>query len=72
MDEKLLDMLSDYVDIEPSEITEDTDIRADLGMDSLQLANLAERIETEFGVTVSDRDAMNIRTVGDVLTLIGE
>lgn len=70
MDDKIIAILTDYVDITPSEITDDTDFRADLGMDSLQLADLAARLETEYGVTISDRDAMNIRTVGDVKEII--
>lgn len=72
MTERLLEILTDYVDIDPSEISEKTDIRADLGMDSLQLANFAEQVEEEFGVAISDRDAMNLRTVGDVLALLEE
>lgn len=72
MTERLLEILTDYVDIDPAEISEKTDIRADLGMDSLQLANFAEQVEEEFGVAISDRDAMNLRTVGDVLALLEE
>lgn len=72
MTERLLEILTDYVDIDPSEISEKTDIRADLGMDSLQLANFAEQVEEEFGVAISDRDAMNLRSVGDVLALLEE
>ncbi len=72
MDSKIIEILTEYVDINPSEITADTDFRADLGMDSLQLADLAARLENEYGITISDRDAMNIRTVGDALEMIGE
>ncbi len=72
MDSKIIEILTEYVDINPSEITAGTDFRADLGMDSLQLADLAARLENEYGITISDRDAMNIRTVGDALEMIGE
>lgn len=70
MDDRIIEILTDYVDTDPSAITEDADFRADLGMDSLQLADLAARLETEYGVVISDRDAMNIRTVGDALKII--
>lgn len=70
MDDRIIEILTDYVDTDPSAITEDADFRADLGMDSLQLADLATRLETEYGVVISDRDAMNIRTVGDALKII--
>lgn len=70
MDDRIIEILTDYVDTDPSTITENADFRADLGMDSLQLADLATRLETEYGVVISDRDAMNIRTVGDALKII--
>lgn len=70
MDDRIIEILTDYVDVDPSAITEDADFRADLGMDSLQLADLAARLETEYGVVISDRDAMNIRTVGDAMKII--
>ncbi len=70
MDDRIIEILTDYVDTDPSAITEDADFRADLGMDSLQLADLAARLETEYGVVISDRDAMNIRTVGDAMKII--
>ncbi len=72
MDEKMKELLAEYIDADLSEITEETDFRADLGMDSLQLADLASRLENEYGITLSDRDAMNIRTAGDVMRLIEE
>lgn len=70
MDDRIIEILTDYVDTDPSAITEDADLRADLGMDSLQLADLAAWLETEYGVVISDRDAMNIRTVGDAMKII--
>lgn len=70
MDDRIIEILTDYVDTDPSAIAEDADLRADLGMDSLQLADLAARLETEYGVVISDRDAMNIRTVGDAMKII--
>ena len=70
MDDRIIEILTEYVDTDPSAITEDADFRADLGMDSLQLADLAARLETEYGVVISDRDAMNIRTVGDAMKII--
>ncbi len=70
MDDRIIEILTDYVYTDPSAITEDADLRADLGMDSLQLADLAARLETEYSVVISDRDAMNIRTVGDAMKII--
>ena len=68
--EKIIAILSEYTDIEPEKITEETSFKNDLALDSLQLINLAGDIEEKFNVTVSDRDVMNLRTVGDVIRFV--
>ena len=68
--EKIIAILSEYTDIEPEKITQETSFKNDLALDSLQLINLAGDIEEKFNVTVSDRDAMNLRTVGDVIRFV--
>ena len=68
--EKIIAILSEYTDIDPEKITEKTDFKNDLALDSLQLINLAGAVEEEFNVIVSDRDAMNLRTVGDVIRFV--
>ncbi|MDO4379956.1 MAG: acyl carrier protein [Clostridia bacterium] len=70
--EKIIEVLSEYTDVDPKTITEKTNLRNDLALDSLQLINLSGALEDEFDVTISDRDAMNIQTVGDVLRFIEE
>ncbi|MGN1118171.1 MAG: phosphopantetheine-binding protein [Acutalibacteraceae bacterium] len=68
--EKLREIICEFADVKPEDITEETNIRTDLALDSLSLLNLAVEIENEFELEVSDRDAMNLETVGDVLALI--
>lgn len=68
--EKIAELLSEYTDIEPEKITEKTNFKNDLALDSLQLINLAGAVEEEFDVTISDRDAMNLQTVGDVIRFV--
>ena len=68
--EKLREIICEFADVKREDITEETNIRTDLALDSLSLLNLAVEIENEFELEVSDRDAMNLETVGDVLALI--
>ncbi len=68
--EKIAELLSEYTDIEPEKITEKTNFKNDLALDSLQLINLAGAVEEAFDVTISDRDAMNLQTVGDVIRFV--
>ncbi len=41
-----------------------------LDVDSLDLAELAQIVEDEFGVAIKSSDVENLKTVGDVLDLI--
>ena len=68
--EKLQRIISEYTDLPMEEITEQTNIRTDLNLNSLELVNLAVAIEDEFEVEIPDREALGIETVGDTLALI--
>jgi len=68
--EKLQKIISEYTDLPESEITEATNIRTDINLNSLELVNLAVAIEDEFEVEIPDREALGIETVGDVIALI--
>ncbi len=70
--ERIISVLSEYTDVDSEKINEKTHFRNDLALDSLQLINLAGSLEEEFDITISDRDAMNIQTVGDAIRFIEE
>lgn len=48
----------------------DSDVINDLGADSIDIVQLLMAMENEFGVTVSEDDADNLKTVGDIVSLI--
>lgn len=70
--EQLKELICEYADVKAEEISEDTNIKEDLALDSLSLLNLAVAIESEFGLEVSDEDAMKLETVADIMKLIEE
>ena len=43
--EKLIEVICRYVDIDPSKLNADTNIRSELGLNSLELVNIAVAIE---------------------------
>ena len=70
--ETLIKMLAEDFNIEESEIEATSKLEADLGINSLELAELAFRLEDEFGVVVEDDDIPSLITVGDVANYIEE
>ena len=44
----------------------------DLGADSLDVVEMLMNLEEEYGVTVPEEDAVNIKTVGDIIRVIEE
>ena len=70
--DKIRDIICEFVDIEPSEITEKTNLRTDLGLNSFDLVNIAVEIEREFGISVPDKKISGIKNIGDVMQLIAE
>lgn len=68
--DKIRKILCEFVDMEPDQITLDTDIHSDLALNSLELVNFAVEVEDEFDVVIPDKEAMGIRTVGDVIKIV--
>lgn len=68
--EKLIEVICRYVDIDPSKLSAQTNIRSELGLNSLELVNIAVAIEDEFDVEIPDREVMNIETLADAVAII--
>lgn len=70
--EKLKEILSRYVDVGGIEITRDTLILRDLGLNSYALTEMAGDVEDEFDLEFPDSVLSQVKTVGDVLDFIEE
>ena len=68
--EKVIEVICRYVDIDPAKLNEHTNIRSELGLNSLELVNIAVAIEDEFDVEIPDREVMNIETLADAVRII--
>ena len=55
--------------VEPSDITRDATFE-DLDVDSLDLAELSQIVEDEYGVKFKSSDVENLKTVGDAIDYI--
>jgi len=56
---------------DPAAINRDADLEA-LDVDSLDLAELSQIIEEQFGVEMTAQDATTIKTVGDAIDFVAE
>jgi acyl carrier protein len=52
------------------EVTPESTVTGDLGLDSLTIMELIAEVEERFGIAIADERLMELRTVGDVLRLI--
>ena len=66
MFETLKKLLVDELQIDPNAITTDAELSSDLGINSIELANLIMICEEKFDVTIDDDDIHRLVTVGDV------
>ncbi|MBE6811820.1 MAG: acyl carrier protein [Ruminococcaceae bacterium] len=65
--ERLIAVVGEYVPVDRCEVDYDTSLRMDLGLNSLDLVNLAVSVENEFGIEISDRKLAMMKTVGDLI-----
>ena len=73
MDEnKLLEIIAEFTTYEADEITEDMDFIDDLGIDSLDLAQIILSAESEFDVDLEDDMMESVKTVGDAMEMLRE
>lgn len=69
---KLEKMVRDLKGNDNITLSEDMSLVADLGLNSLDLVNLACSIEDELDIEIPDRAIKELKTVGDVIRVIGE
>ncbi len=70
MTEKLKEIISRYINVNPDSITPEADLRGDLGMTSLELVDMAVAIEDEYNIQLDDLAMVNTKTVADILALL--
>lgn len=71
-DEKVRKLIAEQLNKKPEEITDDKEIVKDLGADSLDVVEMLMSLEEEYNITVPEEEAVNIKTVGDIIKLINQ
>ncbi len=70
MYDKFVDLLVEELQIDPAEITMDAELSGDLGINSIELADLVMICEEKFGITIEDDEIRKFTTVGDVVAYL--
>ena len=68
--EKVKSILVEELDLDAETVTLESNIKEDLGADSLDMVDLIMSIEDEFEIKVAESDAASIKTVGDIVNYI--
>lgn len=68
--EKIKEVIAKQLNKKIEEITDEKEVVKDLGADSLDIMEMLMNLEEEFNITVSEDDAVNIKTVGDIVKLL--
>ena len=67
MFETLKNVLVEELQLDPEEITPDAELANDLGINSIELADLVMLCEDKFGIEIQDDDIRKLNTVADVV-----
>ena len=70
MDDKFVELLVEELQIDRDEITMEAELSNDLGIKSIELADLVMICEEKFGITIEDDDIRKFTTVGDVVSYL--
>ena len=70
MFDKVKEILIEELHVDESEISSDAELINDLGINSLELADLILMCEEKFDIVISDDDIHKFITVGDVVNYL--
>lgn len=68
--EEVINLIADTLEVDPSDITEKSNLVSDLEMESLDLVSLVVAFENKFNTEIPDNEIKNLQTVGDIIEFI--
>lgn len=70
MFDKVKALLVEELNVKPEDITLEAELSGDLGINSLELADMLYLCEEKFGIVIDDEDVHSFITVGDVVAYL--
>lgn len=68
--DQVKESLANILSCDADKIELDTDLVRDLGVDSIDTVELIMAVEDTYDIKISDKDAEDLKTVGDVVEFI--
>jgi len=71
VEETIISILEQYADgFDPATLKPDTNIKNDLGLDSLAVVEMVLDVEVQFDVEIPDEEAESMTTFGDIVEYV--
>ncbi|MBF0297173.1 MAG: acyl carrier protein [Oligoflexia bacterium] len=70
MQERVIQLVSEATNIDPSKRNENTCFIDDLNLDSLDIVELMMKMEDEFGIEIPENEAESLKSIKDVVGYI--
>ncbi len=68
--ETIKKLIVDELQVDPEKVTIDASFESDLGADSLDAIELVCALEETFGLSISDEEAMDLKTVKQIVDYV--
>ncbi|MBA2495940.1 MAG: acyl carrier protein [Acidimicrobiia bacterium] len=68
--ERFRTLTADVLDVATEQVVTDARFAEELGVDSLDLVELVEALESAFGVSIDDEELADVTTVGEAYALL--
>lgn len=65
-------IFEEQLGINLNDYSEDTNLREDLGLDSLDIIDIIMSIERDLNISIPDSDITNLNTIGDLYKVVKE
>lgn len=70
LEQEVIDIVVEQLGVDPEEVTEDKKFVEDLNADSLDQTELIMTFEEKLDLEISEEEAQELKTVGDVISYI--
>ena len=72
LEKEVIDIVVEQLGVDKEDVTVDKSFVEDLNADSLDLTELIMTFEERFGCEISEKEAEELKTVGDVVSYLGK